>query len=189
MQTSGFTLSIEKEVLAQAKAGDIFAMSGIYECFSSQVYSLGLRICQDSAEAEDVLQETFVEVFQKLWQYRGEAPFWFWLRQVTVNNALMRIRQRSNWDSELEAVNAAVDSPTDPATEMDLERVLARLPAVSRAVLLLHDVEGYTHREIGNLMGKSESFSKSQLSRAHEKLRKWLKWDNSDQDHIQIQMN
>lgn len=164
-------------------------MSSIYKQFAGQVYSLGLRICQDATEAEDVLQDTFVDVFRKLGQYRGDAPFWFWLRQIAVNTALLRIRQRRNWDVALELVSQETASSADPVVHLDLENVLAALPVISRTVLLLHEVEGYTHREIGRLMGKSESFSKSQLARAHERLRKHLKWDNSTKDSIRIQRN
>ena len=187
MERSGFSITIEGDVLARAKDGDVAAMSGIYRSFSRQVYSLGMRICQDGAEAEDVLQDTFLEVFQKLGQYRADAPFWFWLRQVAVNKALLRIRQRRHWAAELELVKEEGARDADPDVEMDLERLLGRLSAAARTVLLLHDVEGYTHREIAELLGKTESFSKSQLSRAHEKLRKWLKWGNSRQDNIRQQ--
>ena len=161
MKISGYASEIEPDLLARARAGEQTALSALYRSLSPRVYSLGLRMLQNPAEAEEVLQDTFVEAFRKLQQYRGDAPFWYWLRQVAVNKALSRIRQRKNWASVLETVTEDAGPTADPATELDLERALARLPAVTRSVLLLHDVEQYTHREIGDLMGKSESFSKS----------------------------
>ena len=123
--------------------------------------------------AEDVLQETFIEVIRKVHTYRGDAGFGFWVRRIAVNKCLMQMR--SAWSSkrvDLELTDAVLPR-TDGVAERQilLERALADLPDISRAVVWLHDVEGYTHKEIGQLMGRTASFSKSQLARAHQRLR------------------
>jgi RNA polymerase sigma-70 factor (ECF subfamily) len=135
------------------------------------------------AQAEDLLQETFIEVIRKIAQFRGDAPVGIWIRRIAVSKALMFLR--SAWhargqslDDDWEEItfdgraSAAGSQQHDQA--MDLDAALADLPAVGRTVVWLHDVEGYTHKEIAGLMGKTESFSKSQLSRAYQRLRPML---------------
>ena len=171
------------------------AMGEIYQLFEGPVYTLAIRICSSPADAEDVLQETFLKLFQKLNQFRGDSPFWGWLRKIAINTALTKLRQEVNGPSALDgvfirksAVHESVHN-SDPADAIDLDSKLSRLPAVTRTVLWLHTVEGYTHAEIAEMMGKTESFSKSQLSRAYEKLRKWLRWNNTAEQDIQARQN
>ena len=192
---SGFSYDVDGEVLVRAKQGDVAAMSQIYRQFSAPVYTLGLRICPGNADAEDVVQDTFIDAFRKLDQYRGDAPFWAWLKRVAINTALMRLRKERRWDRALEEVNSddlnnhAAVRANDPSNAMDAEKKLSQLPAVTRTVLWLHDVEGYTHREIAGMMGKTESFSKSQLSRGHEKMRVLLQWKTTKTGNTRTQQN
>jgi RNA polymerase sigma factor (sigma-70 family) len=127
------------------------------------------------ALAEDVLQETFVEVLCKIAGFRGEAEVGTWIKRIAINKCLMYLR--SSW------VSRRVPEDGDPVGEarsgvldeqLALERALDQVADVARAVVWLHDVEGYTHVEIGRLMGRTTSFSKSQLARAHERLRSLL---------------
>ena len=190
MEKSSFDIAITDLLLQRARNGEAIAMEQIYRIFCGPVYTLALRICASTDKAEDVVQDTFMEVFGKLDQYRGEAPFWSWLRRVAINNTLQKLRSEKRWS--LVAVDDQYHelvSPGDrgPGDTMDLNKVLSRLPAVTRSVVWLHDVEGYTHREIAEMTGKSESFSKSQLARAYEKLRKWLKPHATDYQNIRIQ--
>lgn len=165
--------------VARARAGDLEALEGIYHAFRTPVYSLGRRICGNEEDAEDVLQETFLEVCRSINRYRGDGSLWGWVRQVAVSKALMLLRRERNragraaGDESLQP-DALGKAPPEPSAPIDLEAALNRLSPIARAVLWLHDVEGYTHEEIGAMMGKTASFSKSQLSRAHRRLREWL---------------
>jgi RNA polymerase sigma-70 factor (ECF subfamily) len=130
-----------------------------------------------------LLQETFVEVIRSIRQFRGDSPLGGWIRRIAVSKALMFLRSAwhsrgqsldDNWDDVTPSRNDGSGVSEDPDRAIDLDAALAALPAVSRAVVWLHDVEGFTHREIADLMGKTESFSKSQLSRAYQRLRPML---------------
>ena len=189
MEKSSFDIATTDLLLARARKGDAAAFEEIYRTFCGPVYTLALRICASADKAEDVVQDTFIEAFAKLDQFRGEAPFWAWLRRVAINNTLQKLRSQKR----LSLVSAddqfhELASPQDlnPGTSMDLDKMLSRLPATTRSVVWLHDVEGYTHREIAAMMGKTESFSKSQLARAYEKLRKWLKSHATDHQNTRM---
>ena len=190
MNRSNFAIQVDDFTLAKARKGDMEAMEYLYKTYSTAVYSLALRITSSNADAEDITQDTFIEVFKKLEQYRGDAPFWGWLRRIAVNTTLMKLRRDKNAPISLEEIE---DQPeiliqTDRAANMhDLEKVLNKLSVTARAVVWLHDIEGYTHEEIGIMMDKTSSFSKSQLSRAYDKLRTILKWQNTATTNIQLQ--
>lgn len=151
----------------------------IFRTFSPPVYSLMARMTGSTVTADDLLQETFIEVIRSIGRFRGEASLATWIRKVAVSKCLMHMR--SAWQNRATLFRdlgedhlpyepaVASDTPMTQA-QMDLERVLARLSDTARVVVLLHDVEGYTHREIAELMGRSVSFSKSQLARAHRRL-------------------
>ncbi len=176
---SGDALVLASAQVARARAGDLEALGTLYRAYEAPVYSLGCRICGNAADAEDVLQDTFLEVCRSIDKYRGDGSLWAWVRQVAVSKALMLLRRRRSrptrsLDADGALRAAAGSRAPEPTAAIDLEAALKRLPPVSRAVLWLHDVEGYTHEEIGELMGKTASFSKSQLSRAHRRLREWL---------------
>jgi RNA polymerase sigma-70 factor (ECF subfamily) len=142
------------------------------------VYSLSRRICKTAEDAEDVLQETFLEVCRSIGRFRGEGPgsLTAWVKRIASSKALMRVRREKYRDTDelLEDGPAAGGRGTDMALQLDLEVALERLSETSRAVVWLHDVEGYTHEDIAEMMGKTVSFSKSQLARAHKRLRGWL---------------
>lgn len=160
--------------LAQARAGDPAGFESLYRAFETPVYTLARRICRTAEDAEDVMQETFLEVHRSLLRYRGEGSLWGWIRTITASKALMRLRRNKYRDAEPLEDDIHPGRRGDELLRMDLESALERLPETSRAVVWLHDVEGYTHEEIATLMGKTASFSKSQLARAHQKLRRWL---------------
>ena len=163
-------------VLTRARAGDPAALEQVYRTYEVPVYNLARRICRTVEDAEDVLQETFFEVCRSLPQYRGDGSLWGWVRTIAASKALMRLRRNKYRDADelVEEFHPPAGIRFDGGLRMDLEAALERLPETSRAVVWLHDVEGYTHEEIAGLMGKTVSFSKSQLARAHTRLRKWL---------------
>jgi len=173
------SLAVPDILVARAKSGDLEALEALYRAFETPVYNLALRMLRSPEDAEDVLQETFLEVVRSIKQYRAEGHLWGWIRQIAASKALMRIRRnqvRATEELHEEVHQAAGAGPahsTIPA-RVDLERAFERLSATSRAVVWLHDVEGYTHEEIAEQMGKTVSFSKSQLARAHARLRGML---------------
>jgi RNA polymerase sigma-70 factor (ECF subfamily) len=176
---------VDELVLARAKAGNQAALETLYRHFEAPVYTLARRLTRTPHDAEDVLQETFLEVLRSIGRFRGDGSFAGWIRKVTASKALMRLRtQRSRVPEEelseelADAIAADRDhgvAPIATAPErLDLEAALARLPNTARAVIWLHDVEGYSHDEIAAMVGKTASFSKSQLARAHARLREML---------------
>ena len=181
---SKFTdIQIDPGIVQRAARGDVRAHEIIYRAYGSPVYSICLRFTRVPAHAEDLTQETFVEVIRSIRGFRGDAPVGVWIRRIAVSKALMFLR--SAWHSRgqsldddwEEATAGRVDTGNltgHPDQAIDLDAALGTLPAISRAVIWLHDVEGFTHREIADLMGKTESFSKSQLSRAYQRLRPLL---------------
>jgi RNA polymerase sigma-70 factor (ECF subfamily) len=181
---SGFAgISVDESVIRRARRGDAGAHESLYRALAPAVYTLALRLVRAPATAEDMLQETFIEVMRSLPGYRGDASLATWVRRIAVSKCLMHLR--SAWNQRAGEF-ADGDDPADggaPVADlvglrMDLEAALASLPAESRVVVWLYDVEGYTHREIAMLMQKTESYSKSQLSRAHQRLRGLLEGDS-----------
>ncbi len=188
------SLAVPDILVARAKSGDLDALEALYRAFETPVYNLALRVLRRPEDAEDVLQDTFLEVVRSIKQYRGEGHLWGWVRQIATSKALMRIRHdrvRETEELHEESVvgagagvgdmagvgvigASAGMSPGSVPAQIDLERAFERLSETSRAVVWLHDVEGYTHEEIAEQMGKTVSFSKSQLARAHVRLRRML---------------
>ncbi len=163
--------------IQRAKSGDISALEDIYRAYEHMVYALARRICRAPEDAEDVLQETFLEVCRSIGTFRGtgHGSLTAWIKRIAASKALMRIRREKYRDTdELHEDTAPSRKGSDVALRMDLDAAINRLSDTARAVVWLHDVEGYTHGEIGAMMGKSVSFSKSQLARAHVRLRGWL---------------
>ena len=181
-------ITIDPGIVKRAAAGDARAHEIIYRAFATPVYSICLRFTKAPAQAEDLVQETFIEIMRSIAGFRGEAALGSWIRRIAVTKSLMFLRsawtKRSqslaeDWDDMTagEPVSHGISSHPDDA--MDLDAALASLPDVGRAVVWLHDVEGFTHKEIAGLMGKTESFSKSQLSRAYQRLRPLLAGDDA----------
>ncbi len=184
------SLAVPDILVARAKSGDLEALEALYRAFETPVYNLALRVLRRPEDAEDVLQETFLEVVRSIKQYRGEGHLWGWIRQIATSKALMRIRhdrvreteefheESAAGAGEAAGVGATAGSggmsPGAVPAQIDLERAFEQLSETSRAVVWLHDVEGYTHEEIAEQMGKTVSFSKSQLARAHVRLRRML---------------
>ena len=176
-------IQIDKAIVRRAARGDARAHEIIYRAFATPVYTLCLRFTRSPAHAEDLVQETFIEIMRSIAKFRGEAALGSWIRRIAVSKALMFLRSAwtarsqslgENWDEVTagDALSHGVSRHPDEA--MDLDAALQNLPDVSRTIVWLHDVEGFTHKEIAKLMGRSESFSKSQLSRAYQRLRPLL---------------
>lgn len=177
---SGFAgLAVDLAVVRRARHGDARAHEIVFHTYAGAVHTLALRITGSPAAAHDLLQETFIEVMRSVGGYRGDASLGTWIRRIAVSKCLMHLR--SAWEQRARGIDEAPpetrdraepgDGPAQLEQGMDLEAALGSLSPTARAVVWLHDVEGYTHREIGALLGRSESFSKSQLARAHASLR------------------
>lgn len=177
----------EAEAIERAKLGDAEAFEVLYSLHKRRVYSLCLRMTSNTAEAEDLTQEAFLQLFRKIGTFRGESAFSTWLHRMAVNVVLMQLRKKSlpvvplddTPDTEEEAPRKELGGP-DPLLSgsldrLQLNRVIAALPPGYRTIFVLHDVEGYEHNEIAAMVGCSIGNSKSQLHKARMKLRELLK--------------
>lgn len=170
--------------LAQASAaGEISAFDELYRRHQRKVYGLCLRMLGNVPDAEDVTQEVFIQLYRKSGTFRGTASLSTWLYRLTVNTVLMHLRinrrkhrEQPAEDEELEQVEGWIWTSPDGSVidRIDLERAIRRLPPGYRAVFLLHDVEGYEHEEIADILGIAVGTTKSQLHKARLRLRKLL---------------
>jgi RNA polymerase sigma factor (sigma-70 family) len=176
-------IQIDPAIVKRAARGDAKAHEIIYRAFSAPVYSVCLRFTRVPAHAEDLLQETFIQVIRSVSDFRGDAPIGMWIRRIAISKALMFLRSawhkrgqslEDDWEEITFESRGVSISSAQQDHAIDLDAALANLPEVSRVVVWLHDVEGFTHKEIAEHMGKTESFSKSQLSRAYQRLRPML---------------
>jgi len=158
--------------IACALDGDLSAFEGLYRDHIGRVYALALRMCASASHADDLSQEVFVKAWRKLHLYRGTARFSTWLHRLAVNTILDGMRRESRFDtSDLEpAPNLRFLHPG----RMDLDRAIASLPTKARQVFVLHDVEGFKHDEIAEMMGITAGTARGQLHRARKLLREAL---------------
>lgn len=167
--------AVDDLAIQRAKTGDLSALERVYRAYEGMVYTMARRICRTAEDAEDVLQETFFEVCRSVGQFRGReaGSITAWIKRIAASKALMKVRyERYRETDELhDDMGSAAQRASDEGLRLDLETALMQLSDTARAVVWLHDVEGYKHEEIAELMGKTVSFSKSQLSRAHARLR------------------
>lgn len=176
---SPFAIEIPELVLASARRGDDRALEAIYRAFYGPAFQLAWRMSGDRELARDLVHDALLKVFRQLHQFRADAPFWGWLRQVLVNECLMHLRRHQNLGQEVEwqgeeHVDEQLRLPPDVTESGMLHNALERLPETTRAVIWLYHVEGYTHEEIAGLMQRTISFSKSQLARGTRRLRELL---------------
>jgi RNA polymerase sigma-70 factor (ECF subfamily) len=167
---------LDPDLIARAQTGERAALGAFYTAFAQPAYTLIRRIVPGPA-ADDLLQDAFIDAFRGLPGFQGTAPVGAWLRSVIVRRCFMHLR--SPWQRSREFVGDLLErleaeGPSSPGLALDMGRALEGLPALARLVVWLHDVEGYTHEEIAEATGKTPSFSKSQLSRAHARLRNFL---------------
>jgi len=179
----------EEELIERARRGESAAVRRLYEAHAERVYAVVRRIVADRASAEDVAQEVWLRALRGLGSFRGESRFTTWLHRIAVNGALQRLRQRkraAGREVPIPISLADVRRAPDPLLSVRLERALDRIPDRMRAVLVLHDVEGFTHEEIGEMLGVTAGTSKSQLFKARAKMRALLRPPraerNSDMD-------
>ena len=184
---SSFAIDGPQALLARARAGEPAAFEQLYRWFERPVFTLALRLTGRREEAQDILQDTMLKLFDRLQDFRGDAPFWGWLRQIAVNESLMLLRRRGRFLAEETDEAALPDEglmlPPRAAEAAVLGEALAKLPDVTRSVIWLYHAEGYTHEEIAAATGKTRSFSKSQLARGTRRLRSLLNLDTEVTTH------
>jgi RNA polymerase sigma-70 factor (ECF subfamily) len=178
----------EAEAIERAKLGDEAAFEVLYQLHKRRVYSLCLRMVSNPAQAEDLAQEAFLQLFRKVGTFRGESAFSTWLHRMTVNVVLMHLRKKG-----LPVVSLEETIETDEESQkkelggqdlklagsldrLQLQRAIEKLPPGYKTIFVLHDVEGFEHNEIATMVGCSIGNSKSQLHKARLKLRDYLKF-------------
>jgi RNA polymerase sigma-70 factor (ECF subfamily) len=185
----------EAEAIRLAQAGDAAAFEHLYQLHSRRVYALCLRMVGNPSDAEDLMQEAFLQLFRKIGTFRGESAFSTWLHRMTVNVVLMRLRKKSLPAASLEEATEPDEETGGPRKDfgapdlrlsgavdrVNLERSIEKLPRGYRTVFVLHDVQGFEHNEIAGIMGCSVGNSKSQLHKARTRLRELLQEDLRDQ--------
>ena len=169
---SDFYAELDPSTLRLAQRGDRAAFETIYRRYRRASYTLALRVLGEAAAAEDVVQDVFVRLFDAIKRFRGDAPFGAWLRRMVANATVDELRRR-RWLDDSVAPETFAASPVSmglPEQQAEAWALLQRVPPVARAVLVLHEVEGYTHKEMAQMFGQSESYSKSILARALHRL-------------------
>jgi RNA polymerase sigma-70 factor (ECF subfamily) len=170
--TTGFARDIEAATLARAQRGDMQAFAELYRVYGRACWQLALRLLGEHHAAEDLVQETFVKMMGSIRSYRGDAPFGAWLKRLVANaciDQLRRQRHATSIDAEAMFAQLATTAGT-PQDKLDATTLLAHLPPRARAIVVLHELEGYTHAELAAWFGQSESYSKSILARALQRL-------------------
>jgi RNA polymerase sigma factor (sigma-70 family) len=169
-------IDVPADELAAARAGDVKARSALFERVAPAALGIIRRLVAQRALADDLLQDTLIAMYEHLDDFRGEAPFGVWVRSIAVSRCLMSFRSpwhraRVALEAWTEDSRAASESEVRTSDLIDLDRALARLSPVTRAVVWLYDVEGWSHEEIARAFERTVSFSKSQLARGHARLR------------------
>ena len=171
---------VDAELVARCRAGDVDAFETIYRQHSARLYSLACRMTGSTDDGEDLLQEIFLQAYRKLESFKGEAALGTWLYRLAVNHCLDYVRSRR---AKMNKLTEALDADTGfepvarketPVARLDLERAIERLPDGCREAFVLHDVEGFDHKEVGALLGIAEGTSKSQVFKARRRLRALL---------------
>jgi RNA polymerase sigma-70 factor, ECF subfamily len=166
----------ETQLIARVRAGDSAAQRALYDAHVDRVYRLAFRLAGDDALAQDFTQETFIRAFDRLGSFRGDAAFSTWLHTITttvVLNGLRKVKRLRHRETDIDDAQAigVMKRESEPDLKMRLTKAIDELPEGYRTVFLMHDVEGYTHEEIGAALGVETGTSKAQLSRARAKLR------------------
>jgi RNA polymerase sigma-70 factor (ECF subfamily) len=178
----------EADAIRLAQHGNASAFEFLYRLHSRRVYALCLRMVGNASDAEDLTQEAFLQLFRKIGTFRGESAFSTWLHRMTVNVVLMRLRKKALPATSLEETTEPDEESGGPRKDVgapdlrlegsidrvNLERCIEQLPPGYKTVFALHDIQGYEHNEIAEIMGCSIGNSKSQLHKARMRLRELL---------------
>jgi RNA polymerase sigma-70 factor, ECF subfamily len=169
------------DLVARCRAGDVDAFETIYNQHAARIYTLACRMAGSPHDGEDLLQEIFLQAHRKLASFKGDSSLGTWLYRLALNHCLDYVRSRrakmGRLTDTLDAEGAMepVAARETPIARVDLERALQQLPAGCREAFVLHDVEGFDHKEVAKLLGIAEGTSKSQVFKARSRLRGLLK--------------
>jgi RNA polymerase sigma-70 factor (ECF subfamily) len=176
---------VDREIVLRCRRGDLGAFEELYKRYGSRLYTVAYRITGSAADAEDLVQDMFLQVFRRLESFRGEAALGTWLHRLAINTCLDFVRSKQGRRQRVTDAADDLDALESPAAgpwraeaaldRMDLERAIAQLPPSYRRAFLLHDVEGLEHHEIGAALGIAEGTSKSLLFKARMRLRSLLR--------------
>jgi len=164
-------------LVARVQAGDVDAFEALYKQHAARIYSLASRMAGSPDEGEDLVQEIFLQAYRKLGSFKGDASVGTWLYRLAVNHCLDFVRsRRAKMGRVTDTLDAAgsfepVSPRETPLARLDLERAIEQLPPGCREAFVLHDVEGFDHKEVARLLGIAEGTSKSQVFKARMKLR------------------
>ena len=166
-------------MIARVLAGDRIAARDLYDAHAPRVFRLAFRLTGDADLAREFTQDTFVRAFAQLPKFRGDAALSTWLHRITVtvvSNAMRRVKRFRQRETDLEDVHpiGSEGSGVDPVLRDRLHRAISDLPEIYRTTLIMHDIEGYTHTEIAEVLGVAEGTCKSRLSVARAQLRETL---------------
>jgi RNA polymerase sigma-70 factor, ECF subfamily len=189
----------EAEAIRQAKAGDAAAFEYLYKAHCKRVYNVCLRMIKNPADAEDLTQQAFLQLFRKIGTFRGESGFSTWLHRVTVNIVLMHLRRKKPTEllaEDLERHSSNGESPRELGSgdasmlgaidRLNLARAIRKLPSGYKRLFLLYDVIGYEHSEIAGLLGCSTGCSKSQLHKARRRLQRLLQGEQGRTEAVVV---
>jgi len=177
----------DADLVARAQRGEEAAFASLFEAHKRSVYTLCLRMTHSPADAEDLTQEAFLQVFRKIATFRGESTFSTWLHRLVVNGVLMHLRKKRLPRVSFDELDPSLEEPSrrqygdddqrlmGTIDRINLSEAIAHLPTGYRTALVLFDLEGYGHSEIARMMHWSVGNSKSQLHKARRKLRHWLR--------------
>ena len=170
----------EKDLVARCQAGDVDAFETLYRSQAARIYPLASRMAGSADEGEDLLQEIFLQAYRKLGSFNGNSSVGTWLYRLALNHCLDFVRSKQ---AKMGKITDTLDAEASvqpsakretPIARIDLQRAIERLPAGCREAFVLHDVEGFDHREVGEMLGIAEGTSKSQVFKARMKLRAML---------------
>jgi RNA polymerase sigma-70 factor (ECF subfamily) len=170
----------DAELVARCQAGEVDAFETLYHQHAARIFTLASRMAGSSDEGEDLLQEIFLQAYRKLGSFKGEAALGTWLYRLALNHCLDFVRSRQVKTRKLtdtlddERLFEPAAPRETPIPRIDLERAIARLPEGCREAFILHEVEGFDHKEVADLLGIAEGTSKSQVFKARMKLRRML---------------
>lgn len=160
---------MHKELINRCKVGDIKAQYNLYKLFAKSMYNVAMRFMNNRMDADEIVQDTFITAFQKIKDFEGKGHFGQWLRRITINNCISILRKRKIHFEEIDENHAVVEMPEDVDEGLDpaiVHEAIKELPERSRIVLNLYALEGYRHKEISEMLGITESTSKTQYRRA-----------------------
>ncbi len=187
MNSDSTTVLVDSEVVKRAQQGDSDAFATLFHAHKARIYSVCLRMTNNAAEAEDLTQDAFLQVFRKIATFRGDSAFSTWLHRIAVNTVLMHFRKKSLSQVSLDEPYSNSDGAkirreygtkdnrlAGCVDRVALASAIKELPPGYRTIFLLHEVEGYEHQEIAEMLGCSVGNSKSQLHKAKLRIRELL---------------